>query len=89
MNEPPVAFDVAGRPYCSACGDSGLGPCAYHADQTLRRVAITDDAPLGPCPKCRAHAWTDQDADLFIRNMVRCRACGLCIRRELLLEAVS
>lgn len=31
MREPPIARDVAGRPYCSACGDSGSGPCAYHA----------------------------------------------------------
>jgi uncharacterized protein (DUF983 family) len=39
-------------------------------------------APLGPCPSCGASDWTDQGADLFIRDRVRCRQCGEDYRRE-------
>jgi len=52
-------------------------------------VTLTDGYErLGPCPKCGARAWSDQDTDLFIRNMVQCKACGFRFRRELL-EGVS
>jgi transcription elongation factor Elf1 len=38
---------------------------------------------LDPCPKCGAREW-DDPIDLFIRNMVECKACGIRIRCELL-----
>lgn len=37
---------------------------------------------LQPCSRCGAHVWTDQETDLLIRNMVRCRECNLEARCE-------
>lgn len=43
VGRPPVAFDYGGKPYCSACGDSGSGPCEYHTSRGASRGHDSED----------------------------------------------
>lgn len=83
LSAPTVAFDVAGRPYCTGCAGMGaFKPCSYHQGKVIADAAAaygqhiqTLSADSYACLKCGGTRYSCPE-DFFVRNMVRCVACG-------------